>query len=98
MASVYNRAWSGQDGKERVRRVAAYARSPELQRAIARLLDRSFQPRVVRRPDPRQLPLFGAVVELPGRETLPAPTRGAPVGGNGSGQSYSMPCNKNDYR
>jgi hypothetical protein len=58
MASVYKRTWSGQDGKERVRWVAAYARSPELQRAIARLRDGSFQPRVTKRREPRQLELW----------------------------------------
>ena len=40
MALAYKRTWAGQDSKERVRGVAASARSPELQRAIARLYPR----------------------------------------------------------
>jgi hypothetical protein len=66
MASVYKRTWAGQDGKERVRWVAAYAERrpvapmarPELRRAVDRLLDGSFQPRVTKRREPRQLELW----------------------------------------
>ena len=47
MASVYK--------EERVRSVAMYTASPELQHAIARLLDGSFQPRVTKKREPRQL-------------------------------------------
>ena len=66
MASVYKRTWAVQDGKERVRWVAASAERrpvapmvrPELQRAIARVLDGSFQPRVTKKREPRQLELW----------------------------------------
>jgi hypothetical protein len=66
MASVYKRAWSGQDSAERVRSVAVYAERrpvapmvrPELQRAVDRLLDGSFQPRVTKKREPRQLELW----------------------------------------
>jgi len=58
MASVYKRTWSGQDGKERVRWVAVYTGSPELQHAIERLLDGSFKPRTTRKKNPKQLELF----------------------------------------
>ena len=66
MASVYKRTWAGQNGKGRGRWVAAYAERrpvapmarPELRRAVDRLLDGSFQPRVTKRREPRQLELW----------------------------------------
>ena len=46
--------------------VAPMAR-PELQRAIGRLLDGSFQPRVTTRRNPKQLELFTGRASLPRR-------------------------------
>jgi hypothetical protein len=69
MARVYKRTWSGQNGQgaralgRRLRRapvfgpVAVMVR-PELEHAITRLLDGSFQPRVTKRREPRQLELW----------------------------------------
>ena len=78
MASAYKRTWSDQ-GRPRAgalgRRlrpapvfgpVAPMAR-PELQRAIGRLLDGSFQPRVTTRRNPKQLELFTGRASLPRR-------------------------------
>jgi hypothetical protein len=67
MTSVYKRTWAGQDGGERVRSVAVYAASPELKYAIERLLDGSFQPRVTKRRNPKQLELFTGRASLPRR-------------------------------
>jgi len=78
MASAYKRTWSDQ-GRPRARalghrlrrapafRPVAVMARPELQRAVDRMLDGSFQPRVTPRRNPKQLELFTGRASLPRR-------------------------------